>query len=760
MSGPSSSGTSNVGRLTICVLVVALALTAAQFTPALGSQDTRPIAVQAQAPAAEPAPPNPWGYNFDGGALIYNPPSSFCSYFACIASFWNGVGYVVQCIDGTFSLSGGRTGVCSSGHGGFYRNLYAPGASPTPTPAPTPPPSSACGVERWSVKTGTDSDAGSINLGSTTYTTVSAMDALPKPSSLPANNRIAPTETTVYSIDALLTVYVREDDSDYHLVLTDTSGGTMITEIASPSCVGPGSPLVAGITNARAEFDARYSVTTSFKTANIPVRVRGVGFFDFIHGQTGVAPNGIELHPLLDIQFNPAPRCDSAGTPTSTTYLPNITRRLGGASGWDTPFYVQNAGATSTTIEASFYYFDTGALATCHKTTGVAPGASILDDPNLASDLTDDKQYSVVIRSFGASAVATVNQTQTSGGRIEALSYGGFSSGALKVYVPNVTRRFFGYDIPLIIQNIGTSTAFVTANFKSFDGTQNVNIPLTIGVGLSGVIDPDFTTGLVDQTQYAVTVTSNQPVAVVANAHNEAIGPLAFSHNGLASGATVVYGPWATKGTTFSNVVVQNLGAAATTATLTFKPTSGAAAQVFTTDVIPAGGASAFDVRFTNGIALAGAASCGSTASATCLGDGDYGLTVSASQPVAAVVLPNSNTLAGAYLAAANITSKALAPVVQRNVGGWNSPIWVQSITATSATLSFYAVGTGSLATSLPLSLAPGMTTRVDPAAVNGLVNGQQYSLVIDASGTIAAAIQEFNAQAGDGLMVYEAFAQ
>ena len=25
----------------------------------------------------------------------------------------------------------------------------------------------------------------------------------------------------------------------------------------------------------------------------------GVGFFDRIHGQTGVAPNGIELHPVV-----------------------------------------------------------------------------------------------------------------------------------------------------------------------------------------------------------------------------------------------------------------------------------------------------------------------------------------------------------------------------------------------------------------------------------------------------------------------------
>lgn len=31
----------------------------------------------------------------------------------------------------------------------------------------------------------------------------------------------------------------------------------------------------------------------------------GVGFFDFQHGQTGVAPNVIELHPVLGVLFNP-----------------------------------------------------------------------------------------------------------------------------------------------------------------------------------------------------------------------------------------------------------------------------------------------------------------------------------------------------------------------------------------------------------------------------------------------------------------------
>jgi hypothetical protein len=33
------------------------------------------------------------------------------------------------------------------------------------------------------------------------------------------------------------------------------------------------------------------------------VRVTGVGFFDFLHGQRGVAPNGIELHPVLEVEF-------------------------------------------------------------------------------------------------------------------------------------------------------------------------------------------------------------------------------------------------------------------------------------------------------------------------------------------------------------------------------------------------------------------------------------------------------------------------
>jgi Bacterial Ig domain len=164
----------------------------------------------------------------------------------------------------------------------------------------------ACGVERWSVKTGTDADAGLVNLSSTSPNTILTMRSWTAPNPIPANNRVAPYETTVWVLNATLTEYKLETDQDYHLVLSDASGNTMIAEIPDPACVGAGSPLAAGISNARAEFDAKFTATSSFQTANVPVRITGVGMFDFLHGQTGVAPNGIELHPVVDIVFNPA----------------------------------------------------------------------------------------------------------------------------------------------------------------------------------------------------------------------------------------------------------------------------------------------------------------------------------------------------------------------------------------------------------------------------------------------------------------------
>jgi hypothetical protein len=168
----------------------------------------------------------------------------------------------------------------------------------------------SCGKERWDVKTGTDAGAAGTDLALPVPTTIADLVAkAPPPAWSNTLPRLEPVETTVWVVTGFVTEYAREDDSDYHVVIADSAGRTMIVELPSPSCVGPGSPFAPRIAVARGEFDARLTATGSFKAPPVrtPVQVTGVGFFDKLHHQNGLAPNGIELHPVLDIQFDPSP---------------------------------------------------------------------------------------------------------------------------------------------------------------------------------------------------------------------------------------------------------------------------------------------------------------------------------------------------------------------------------------------------------------------------------------------------------------------
>jgi hypothetical protein len=161
---------------------------------------------------------------------------------------------------------------------------------------------SSCGTERWTVKTMTDDDRHDIAAG-VRDTTIRALRHRSTPASRPATARVAPTETTTFRVHARLREYVREADGDYHLVLADRAGRRIIAEIPDPACVGRISPVRTAIRAARSRMDARYDVTTGFKFTHRRVVVRGVGFFDYFHGQTGMAPNDLELHPVVGLAF-------------------------------------------------------------------------------------------------------------------------------------------------------------------------------------------------------------------------------------------------------------------------------------------------------------------------------------------------------------------------------------------------------------------------------------------------------------------------
>ena len=116
----------------------------------------------------------------------------------------------------------------------------------------------ACGVERWAVKIGIDPDARLVNQRVVVPTTIVHLRSLPAPHFLPLHARLRPVETTVWALDAILLRYRVEEDSDVHLVVADTGGRTMITEIPAPQCVSASSPFLPAIKTVRRAFTARF----------------------------------------------------------------------------------------------------------------------------------------------------------------------------------------------------------------------------------------------------------------------------------------------------------------------------------------------------------------------------------------------------------------------------------------------------------------------------------------------------------------------
>lgn len=117
-------------------------------------------------------------------------------------------------------------------------------------------------------------------------TTVKLRCRVPSPAILP-DTRL-PSERRVYQVNARVTLVRPEDDSDLHVVLRDGSA-QMIAEAPSPSCTP------------RATAVRRRQMATARRAVRLCARARvtGVAFFDFDHNQTGLAPNAIELHPIL-----------------------------------------------------------------------------------------------------------------------------------------------------------------------------------------------------------------------------------------------------------------------------------------------------------------------------------------------------------------------------------------------------------------------------------------------------------------------------
>ncbi len=430
----------------------------------------------------------------------------------------------------------------------------------------------SCGVERQSVKVGTDADIGKVNFNAPQTTTIANLRAFPTPGTIPANNRISPEETTVWVVDATLTLIKLESDQDYHLVIQDAAGLTMIAEIPAPSCVPTSSPMNPGVTSARAKVDAMFNVTTSFQTLNVPVRITGVGMHDFPHGQTGAAPNQIELHSVIDIIFNPGNATPDFTVSASPTSL-SVTQGSSGSTSISTAV----SGGFNSAISLSASGLPAGVTASFSPASIGAPGSGSSTLTFSASSSATTGTTNVTVTASGGgithttTVALTVNAAATPSFTLSAsptslsVAQGGSGSSTISTTVSGgfnsaislsasglptgVTASFNPTSIGA--PGSGSSTLTFSANATATTGTTNVTVTatgggithaVTIALTITAAATPSFSLSA-SPTSLSVAQGGSGTSTISTSVSGGFNSAISLSASGLPSGVTASFNP-------------------------------------------------------------------------------------------------------------------------------------------------------------------------------------------------------------------------
>jgi hypothetical protein len=221
--------------------------------------------------------------------------------------------------------------------------IYLPGVA-TQTAQAT------CGVWRWPVKTLSDPARTRVDFNPISVL-VKQLRLRARPGiSIGTNTpRTSRTEFHTWKVKGRPIQAKLEDDNDIHLVIAIPSAPskTMIVEFPKKTCVASSFRRFR-IANARQQFLNNCGSVSSSSWLKLAgsVTITGVGFWDEKHGQTGIAPNGIELHPVLGFTGD----CHRPSTGGGGTCTPGYSPCLvyhGGADydcygkGGDGPYYTQ-----------------------------------------------------------------------------------------------------------------------------------------------------------------------------------------------------------------------------------------------------------------------------------------------------------------------------------------------------------------------------------------------------------------------------------
>jgi hypothetical protein len=368
---------------------------------------------------------------------------------------------------------------------------------------------SYCSGYRWNVKTGQDPQAGLVNLGSVTPTTVGYLTSLPAQPSLPDTSRLAPTEVTQYQITGKIVDFALQHDNDYHVVIQDnSSSNVMITEIPDPACVPSTSPFAAMAANARSVFTANANTALGATVA-----IKGVGFFDNNTLTSSVAPNKIELHPVLDINFNP-------GTPPPTNYF--TMNASPGSVG------VMQGQSTSTSIATQVTSGSSQSVAL--SASGLPSGATASFSPNpvtsgqgstmtiATSSSTPTGTYTVNVKGTGTSTTYTTSMSLT----VTAGNDFSLSASPNSVTVPQGLSGTT--TITSAVTNGSGQTVSLSASGLPAGATATFN-PSSMAVGASSTMTISASSSTPVGDDYPVAVTATGPSATHTTAVSLGVDP-------------------------------------------------------------------------------------------------------------------------------------------------------------------------------------------------------------------------------------------
>jgi hypothetical protein len=161
----------------------------------------------------------------------------------------------------------------------------------------------SCGGDRWPVKTLSDKRAHLVNFHPR-HTTVYRLRHKRRPRVVESDSpRLRRAERKTFRVRARLIEFARRGDHDIHMVIAQPRqpSRTMIVEFPNVHCNGARRSIKKrAMRGARTHLTAACgSPSTQFTDLDGGATITGVGFWDLFKGQTGQAPNAIELHPVL-----------------------------------------------------------------------------------------------------------------------------------------------------------------------------------------------------------------------------------------------------------------------------------------------------------------------------------------------------------------------------------------------------------------------------------------------------------------------------